>query len=89
MPTPAPTRQEVQATLPDQDSRGPARAEGGLDAFIGQSPSMFALRQYLPKVSQTTCNVLMTGETGTGKELVARLIHQLSPRRPEPMVCVK
>ena len=88
MPTPAPTRQEVQATLPDKDSRCPARTDGGLDAFIGQSPSMLALRQYLPKVSQTTCNVLITGETGTGKELIARLIHQLSPRRAESMVCV-
>ncbi len=88
MRTPATTRQDVQSALADGDSPCLARSAAGLDGLIGQSPPMFALRQYLPKVAQTNCNVLITGETGTGKELVARLIHHLGPRRPEPIVCV-
>lgn len=52
----------------------------GLVGIVGLSPAIAALRTYLPKVAQSRATVLVTGETGTGKERVAEAIHQLSPR---------
>jgi DNA-binding NtrC family response regulator len=52
----------------------------GLSRLIGQSATMAALRESIAQVARLECNVLITGETGTGKELVARTIHELSPR---------
>lgn len=49
---------------------------------------MINLREYIPKVARSEANVLITGETGTGKERVAESIHQESPRRNQPFVCV-
>ena len=48
--------------------------------IIGQSPKMQTLRETIQQVAQLDCNILIQGETGTGKELVARTIHELSPR---------
>ncbi|MDD2463559.1 MAG: sigma-54 dependent transcriptional regulator [Desulfobulbus sp.] len=48
--------------------------------IVGQSPKIQALRETIHQVSQLDCNVLIQGETGTGKELIARTIHELSPR---------
>ena len=48
--------------------------------IIGQSPKMQALRETIRQVAQLDCNILIQGETGTGKELVARTVHGLSPR---------
>ena len=56
--------------------------------LIGDSLSLQHLREYLLKVAQSECNVLITGETGTGKELVARFVHQNSARRARPMISV-
>ncbi|WP_428565343.1 MAG: sigma-54-dependent transcriptional regulator [Solidesulfovibrio sp. DCME] len=52
----------------------------GLSRLIGQSPAMEALREAIVQVARLECNVLITGETGTGKELVARTVHDLSQR---------
>jgi DNA-binding NtrC family response regulator len=52
----------------------------GASRIIGQSPKMQTLRETITQVAQLDCNVLIQGETGTGKELVARTIHQSSPR---------
>jgi transcriptional regulator with PAS, ATPase and Fis domain len=49
---------------------------------------MQQIKAYIEKVGATDSNVLITGETGTGKELVAELIQQTSPRRPQPFVCI-
>ncbi|MBN2644560.1 MAG: sigma-54-dependent Fis family transcriptional regulator [Desulfuromonadaceae bacterium] len=54
--------------------------------FIAESPAMRELLSTLQRVAQSPWAVLIHGETGTGKELVARLIHQLSPRRQQPFV---
>ncbi len=52
----------------------------GASRILGQSPKMQTLRETINQVAQLDCNVLIQGETGTGKELVARTLHELSPR---------
>jgi transcriptional regulator with PAS, ATPase and Fis domain len=59
-----------------------------LDALIGSSKAIRQLRQYLPKLAASNANVLITGETGTGKERVAEIIHRLGPRKTGSFVCV-
>ncbi len=49
-------------------------------AMIGNSQTMLTIKAYIEKIAWTNSSVLITGETGTGKELVAELIHQNSPR---------
>jgi DNA-binding NtrC family response regulator len=55
---------------------------------LGASPTMINVMNIVNKVAGTDANVLITGENGTGKELVAREIHNLSKRNNELMVCV-
>lgn len=56
--------------------------------FVGMSPAILAVKQLSLKVASTDCTVLITGETGTGKELIADLIHRNSLRSPYPFVVV-
>ncbi len=56
-------------------------AAAGLDELIGPSAAMQTVFELIRRVAATKSAVLITGETGTGKELVARAIHNLSPRR--------
>ena len=63
------------------------RLEGSGEIF-GDSPAILAVRQMIARVAPTSATVLITGETGTGKELVARAIHQNSPRASKPFVAV-
>lgn len=56
--------------------------------MVGESPAMREVKTYLTRVAPTDSSVLVTGETGTGKELVASFIHQHSPRRQGPFVSV-
>jgi DNA-binding NtrC family response regulator len=56
--------------------------------FIGQSPSMLKVFNTIKKVAATDANVLILGENGTGKELVARALHRHSPRQAETFVSV-
>lgn len=56
-------------------------AEGAAKvALVGKSAKIQALQRIIEQIAPTDCNVLILGETGTGKELVARAIHRLSPR---------
>ena len=59
-----------------------------IDGLIGQSPVMRSLAQLLETVAATSSTVLITGETGTGKELAARAIHHGSPRRNNRFVAI-
>ena len=56
--------------------------------YWGESNAMKQLRTLIEKVAQTDANILITGENGTGKEMLAREIHHLSPRRKQEMVTV-
>ena len=56
--------------------------------LIGQTPAMRALFRSIGRVAQAPLNVLITGETGTGKELVARAVHAESPRGERPFVAL-
>ena len=58
------------------------------ERLIGNSPAVCDLRALINKLRKWTSNVLITGETGTGKELVAELIHANSPRCNKPFVCL-
>lgn len=56
--------------------------------YWGNSPAIRPLRMLVEKVSTTDANILITGENGTGKDMLAREIHRLSNRREGPMVVV-
>ena len=58
------------------------------EGLIGRSPAMRALFQLLETVSASASTILVTGETGTGKEIVARAIHHNSPRRAQRFVAL-
>ncbi|HVG82964.1 MAG TPA: sigma-54 dependent transcriptional regulator [Vicinamibacterales bacterium] len=60
----------------------------GLGAMVGKSAPMRALYQLIETVASTSATVLITGETGTGKEIVARAIHQSSLRRQQNFVAI-
>ena len=60
----------------------------GLENLIGQSPAMLQMFDIIRQVAPTRASVLITGETGTGKELVAHAVHNLSPRKGGPFVAV-
>ncbi|MFA8434632.1 MAG: sigma-54-dependent transcriptional regulator [Marinifilaceae bacterium] len=73
------TRKEVK-DLKQQQEQLQKDLNQGFDAFLGNSPAMGKVFQTIQKVAQTDANVLILGENGTGKELVAREIHRLSLR---------
>ncbi|MBT4496890.1 MAG: sigma-54-dependent Fis family transcriptional regulator [Gemmatimonadetes bacterium] len=56
--------------------------------LIGQSPAMDRILQLLPKVIDSEVTILLTGESGTGKDAVARCIHSRGPRQSKPFVAV-
>lgn len=62
------------------------RNESGFEDIIGQSPSLLHILQQVDTVAPTDSNVLILGETGTGKELIARAIHNHSNRRDRTFV---
>lgn len=65
------------------------RQLSGVDrVLLGQTPQMHRLRDTIAMVAGTDTNVLLQGETGTGKNLVARMIHDLSPRCDGPYIAI-
>jgi len=59
-----------------------------LDNIIGQSPKMQELFRVIPRIAQSNSNVLITGESGSGKELVAHAMHNLSHRKEKNIVTI-
>jgi two-component system response regulator HydG len=78
------TRLEARAEALEQD----LAPTGGASGIVGSSEPMQRLLGAVRKVAATDATVLLTGESGTGKELVARAVHDLSPRRGGPFVVV-
>jgi two-component system response regulator HydG len=60
----------------------------GFEGVIGSSPQMHSVIDRLQRIAPTDASVLIQGETGTGKELVAQAIHQNSPRKNKPFVAL-
>ena len=64
------------------------RETGVLGALVGSSKPMREIFGLIEQIAPSNVSVLITGESGTGKELVARTLHDLSPRKPRPFVAV-
>lgn len=60
----------------------------GFEGIIGDSPQMLAVLEKVRRIAPTNATVLILGETGTGKELIAQAIHQNSPRKNKPFVAL-
>ncbi|HEY9174691.1 MAG TPA: sigma-54 dependent transcriptional regulator [Verrucomicrobiae bacterium] len=60
----------------------------GLEHLVGESPAMQEVFDVVRQVAPTRATVMLLGESGTGKEVVAKALHQLSPRAKQPMVTV-
>src|SRR5262249_56022779 len=58
------------------------------DEIVGQSPALLEALEKVSRVAKTDATVLITGETGTGKELIARAIHSASKRHDKPLIKV-
>lgn len=64
------------------------RDAGSLGSLVGSSRKMQEIFRLIEMVAPSTASVLITGASGTGKELVARTIHELSPRRSKPFIAI-
>jgi DNA-binding NtrC family response regulator len=76
------TERELEIT------RRSLRDKGVLGCLVGSSKKMQEIFRLIEQVAPSTASVLITGESGTGKELVARTIHELSPRNGRPFVAI-
>ena len=82
------TLKSVELRRQNRDLKAEVRRLGGGRRLIGRSPAMEALFAEIERVAPTSASVLIRGETGTGKELVARDIHQLSAAARGPFVAL-
>ena len=69
-------------------ANGESRTDDEIPALIGQAPAMQEVFRSIGRLAKSSMTVLITGESGTGKELVARALHQHSPRSTRPFVAL-
>ena len=88
-------RAKVKKSLEDHqkdvaydDLRGQLDATYGIEGIVGQDPRMQKVLALARQIASTAASVLILGPSGTGKELVARAVHSLSPRAKKPFVAI-
>ena len=79
---------EIRFFVERMQSLPTARATTSAEGLIGRAPRFRAMLQLVSRVAGTDTSVLLLGETGTGKEMVARMIHESSTRAAAPFVAV-
>ena len=77
---------QIQAQEQEDQNGEEAQSEGS--NFIGESPQILELKSRMGRVARTDANVLITGENGTGKDVLARELHRLSKRGDQPFVSI-
>jgi DNA-binding NtrC family response regulator len=78
--------EHLDTTIELEITRRKLRDTGSLGSLVGSSRKMQETFRLIEMVAPSTASVLITGASGTGKELVARTVHELSPRRNKPFV---
>lgn len=88
-------RAKVKKSLEDHqkdvaydDLRGQLEATWGIQGIVGQDPRMQKVLALVRQIAGTAASVLILGPSGTGKELIARAVHTLSPRAKKPFVAI-
>jgi two-component system response regulator AtoC len=84
----ASTDKTISSAQPSGGRRGLVAPEADFGSMVGKSPLMAELFQRVAQVAERDTTVLITGESGTGKELIARRIHELSPRKNNPFIAI-
>jgi PAS domain S-box-containing protein len=79
-------REKARLAAQNQYFQDEIKAAHNFEEIVGQSPNLLSVLQRVSKVAGTESTVLIHGETGTGKELVARAIHSASPRKGKPLI---
>lgn len=78
----------LEKTRDKTTAKKPSENYESIEGMIGSASNMRELYAKIHKVAPTHATVLINGETGTGKELVARALHRESPRADKPLICV-
>ena len=79
---------EQDAELQLEATRRTLRDKGVMGRLVGSSKKIQEIFRLTEMVAPSTASVLITGESGTGKEMVARTIHELSPRKDKPFIAI-
>ena len=79
---------QIQRLAQIVDGERPLCGSRGTDCLVGTSTAMLAVHASLQKFAPVELPVLVTGETGTGKELAARALHEMSARRGRPFIAI-
>jgi len=80
--------EQIKRLASQPSDREKERAAGQLGGVVAESPQMNALVELCLRVARVDSTVLLTGESGTGKDVLARLIHRLSLRHDKPFVAI-
>jgi two-component system response regulator PilR (NtrC family) len=78
----------IESALALDDSSKDDKCNIGAPLLLGQSPAIETIKKQIKKLARSMAPVHIHGESGTGKELVARLIHNCSPRKENPFIAV-